>query len=143
MNAGVIQDILRHISCRDLVFVVKADGDGEAVPSGTLIVKRYLYLQVEAPRADVPAFIFNKALADAAGIGQPPQLVMKGRKWRLSEHMTTSEIVQTAFAAALHFEEHELRENFSYRGQAVFGPHFDVDDLVALAAVRGKAGARP
>ena len=55
-----------------------------------------------------------------------------GRKWRLSAHMTRSEIVQTAFMAVLVCEEHECRESFKYRGEAVFGPHFNVDSLVKL-----------
>lgn len=53
----------------------------------------------------------------------------RGRKWMLSYHMTKSEIVQTALAAVLAAVEHEAREHFLYRGQAIFGPHFDVDAL--------------
>ena len=54
------------------------------------------------------------------------------RKWRLSQHMTASEIVQTAFKCVLTAVEHEAREQFTYRGQAIFGPHFDVEALVAI-----------
>lgn len=61
--------------------------------------------------------------------GGEPQ---SGRKWRLSVWMTRSEIVQTAFKAVLAAEEHEVREKFNYRGRNIFGPHFDVDALVAL-----------
>lgn len=56
-----------------------------------------------------------------------------GRKWLLSAHMTTSEIVQTALKAVLTAEEHEAREHFIYDGQAIFGPHVDVDALWSLA----------
>lgn len=56
----------------------------------------------------------------------------RSRKWQLSPYMTTSEIVQTALKAALTAEEHEVRENFRYRGEAIFGPHFDVDKLVEM-----------
>jgi hypothetical protein len=56
-----------------------------------------------------------------------------GRRWWLSEHMTRSEIVQTALMAVLAAEEHEVREHFRYRGAAIFGPHFDVDQLHLLA----------
>ena len=59
-----------------------------------------------------------------------------GRKWLISQHATRSEIVQTAFKAVLTALEHETREQFLYRGQAVFGPHFDVDSLAALALAR-------
>jgi len=55
-----------------------------------------------------------------------------GRKWTLSKHMTVSELVQTAFMACLAWEEHECREEFRYKGQAVFGPHFHVEALVKL-----------
>lgn len=55
------------------------------------------------------------------------------RKWLLSEHMTKSEIVSTAFKAALTAEEHECRETFRYKGKKIFGPHFDVDVLAEIA----------
>lgn len=44
--------------------------------------------------------------------------------------MTKSEFVRTCFLAVLQAVEHETRENFRYRGKAVFGPHIDVDALV-------------
>lgn len=59
--------------------------------------------------------------------------IHRGRKWLLSPHMTKSEIVQTAFKAALTFEEHEAREQFLFAGAAVFAPHFDVDELWHLS----------
>lgn len=59
-----------------------------------------------------------------------------GRKWRISPHMTKSEIVATAFKAYMTWVEHEARESFQYRGQSIFGPHFDVDSLVEMAAER-------
>ena len=55
--------------------------------------------------------------------------LQKGRKWFLSPHMSKSEIVMTAFKACLTAEEHECREKFKYKGQAIFGPHFNVDVL--------------
>lgn len=56
----------------------------------------------------------------------------KGRKWLLSEHMTDGEVVQTAFLAAMTAIEHEARETFKYKGQAVFDPHYDINKLVSL-----------
>lgn len=58
--------------------------------------------------------------------------IWRGRKWRLSEHMTDSEIVQTAFAAVLAAEEHEARELFLLHGQAVLGPHLDLFNQARL-----------
>ena len=66
-----------------------------------------------------------------------PPTMQHGRKWRLSPHMMRSEIVQTCLAAVLAAEEHEAREQFRYRGRAIFGPHSSVDALWALAAAPG------
>lgn len=65
----------------------------------------------------------------------------RGRKWKLYEHMTPSELVQTAFKAALVAEEHECREAFTYKGAAIFGPHFHIDALVELCE-QGKLDVR-
>lgn len=66
----------------------------------------------------------------------------RGRKWRLSQWMTKSELVSTALMAALAAVEHEARESFTYRGEAIFGPHFDVDALHDLA-FNGHLDVRP
>jgi hypothetical protein len=62
-----------------------------------------------------------------------PGKLQHGRKWLLSEHMVKSEIVQTAFKAVLTAEEHECREQFRYRGEPIFGAHYDVEALHELA----------
>lgn len=54
------------------------------------------------------------------------------RKWRISPFMTKSEFVQTCFKCALTSYEHRAREHFRYRNVAVYGPHFDVEELVRL-----------
>jgi len=53
-----------------------------------------------------------------------------GRKWMLSQHMCKNEIVTTAFKAVMTAMEHEVRENFRYRGASIFNPHMDPDKLV-------------
>lgn len=58
--------------------------------------------------------------------------VQKGRKWLLSKHMTRNEVVQTALKAVLTAVEHEVRENFTYRGHPIYRPHYDVDALLRL-----------
>lgn len=58
------------------------------------------------------------------------------RKWRLSTHMTRSEIVQTAFKAVVTSAEHQAREFFTYRQRAVFQPHYDVDALWEIAEMK-------
>jgi hypothetical protein len=49
-----------------------------------------------------------------------------GRKWHLEPTATRAEIVRTALKAALTWQEHETREQFTYRGKPVFGPHFEL-----------------
>lgn len=52
------------------------------------------------------------------------------RKWLVSPQMTDLEIVQTVFKMFITSFEHRVREAFKYKGVRIFGPHFDVDDLV-------------
>lgn len=59
-------------------------------------------------------------------------MAWRGRKWLLSEHMTDGEVVQTAFLATMVAMEHEARELFSYKGRAIFDPHYDIEKLVDL-----------
>ena len=60
-----------------------------------------------------------------------PEL-QKTRKWQLSEFMTKSELVQTAFKCVLTSAEHRVREHFLYDGERVYSPHYDVDALARL-----------
>lgn len=62
--------------------------------------------------------------------------IQHGRKWLLSPHMTKSELEQTALMAVLAAQEHETREDFRYRGQPIFQPHYDVDALLELNLAR-------
>lgn len=62
--------------------------------------------------------------------GEP--MAWKSRKWHLSVWMTDGEIVQTAFKAVMTAMEHEIRENFRYRGVSIFDPHYDIERLVEL-----------
>lgn len=54
------------------------------------------------------------------------------RQWMLHPDMTKSEVVQTAFKLVLTSVEHEARENFTYGGRRIFGPHYNVDSLHAI-----------
>lgn len=64
------------------------------------------------------------------------------RKWMLSPHMTESEVVQTAFKCCLTSMEHRTREAFKFNGARIFGPHFDIHDLVQICRDREDAGSR-
>lgn len=52
------------------------------------------------------------------------------RKWQLSYHMVSSEVVRTAFKAVEAAVLHEAQEAFKYKGCRVYNPHFDIDALV-------------
>lgn len=72
--------------------------------------------------------------------GQP--LEWTGRKWMLSPFMCKNEIVTTAFKAVMTAMEHEIRENFRYRGVAIFNPHVDPDALVDFVGNRANIQER-
>lgn len=54
------------------------------------------------------------------------------RKWAVDPKQSNSQIVQTVFKLCLTSYEHRVREGFLYKRARVFGPHFDVEDLVKL-----------
>lgn len=103
-----VNELVRQIRFNDWRFLVIED-----------TARRLVYLQVEFEAPD----------NGLSGVARR----QRGRKWYLSLHMTDSEIVQTAFKAVLTAVEHETREQFRYKGQAIFGPHFDIEKLVKLA----------
>ena len=51
-----------------------------------------------------------------------------GRKWHIDRQASAGDIVRTAFKAVVTWQEHEARENFTYRGARLFSPHFEVDE---------------
>lgn len=63
--------------------------------------------------------------------GEPTK--QHGRKWYVSGNATRGEIIQTAFKAVMTSHEHRVREHFTWRGARPFGPHFDLEQLAALA----------
>jgi len=67
--------------------------------------------------------------------GSPPEIQLT-RRWFISPEMSKSELVQTAFKCIMTSMEHRVREHFKYRGELIFGPHFDVDGLYQLASQR-------
>jgi len=100
-----IRKIVSDIDFLDRTFVLQQKGDG------------YL-LQIR----------YFEACVDTGKL-----MEQHGRKWYISPHATTSEIVQTALKACITSMEHVVREHFTYKGERVFGPHHDVEALVVLA----------
>ncbi|MGE0751893.1 MAG: hypothetical protein AB7F39_06470 [Variibacter sp.] len=109
MTPTAIEAILSHVEFPNTRFLVRVSDEGTGCAP---------YLQLE-----------QKGQCNVTGA----PVRWRGRKWKLSAHMTKSEIVQTAFLAVLTAVEHETRETFKFKGAAIFGPHFDVERLVTLA----------
>ena len=101
----------------------------EAAATLTEVAYRGWRFDVSIEDGDYYLQVVNAAGEDAV-TGEP--LSWKGRKWRLSVHMTKSEIVNTAFLAVMTAEEHEIRETFTYKGEPIYSPHYDVDKLWRL-----------
>jgi hypothetical protein len=109
MNVEAMRDVLDDIRFYDYQFkVVEADG----LP---------IYLQATYVEPDI-----------VTGASE----VQHTRKWQLSQHMTKSEFVQTAFKCCITSMEHRTREHFRYKSAAIFGPHFDVDALFELCQAK-------
>jgi hypothetical protein len=62
-----------------------------------------------------------------------------GRKWYVSPHAIPEEVVQTALKAVLTALEHEAREEFTYEGRAIYGPHFSLTALIEAADAHREA----
>lgn len=104
MNAIEINRILKDIEYPEYIFEVKYIGDK-------------MYLQGSYLEEDIYTKRMERQFT---------------RKWLLSQYMTKSELVQTVLKCALTSAEHRVREHFLYKGERIFGPHFDVDSLVEV-----------
>jgi len=60
------------------------------------------------------------------------KMTWSGRKWQLSEYMVKSEVVRTAYKAVMCAMEHEVSEQFRYKGEPIYDPHMDVEKLLEL-----------
>lgn len=116
--------VLADVRYRDWRFIVGTDGDGRLGDGD----RHYLQVVFDAPDA--------WRTMGAMQTGEYTQY-QRGRKWWLSPHMTRSELVQTALMAVLAAVEHEAREDFRYKGVAIFGPHLDVEALRVLVQSGG------
>lgn len=108
MNRNEIEEILSNITCLDYNFLVDAMGGG-------------FYIQ---------AYYYEPCTQTGK------EEIQKTRKWYVSSHATKSEIVQTVLKAVITSMEHRAREWFLYKGERVYGPHFDVEALVEIAKAR-------
>lgn len=85
---------------------------------GDEIANGRFYFQISCERPD--------AITGVMGTG-------RSGKAFLSQHMTSSELVQVAFGLYKGYWEHEAREMFKWRGRRVFGPHISTEALWEVA----------
>lgn len=116
LTAEGARAILRNVSYPGMEFIVGSRPLFEEDSPGHGAVLLYLQLKWTGP--------CNKTGAEQE---------WTSRKWLLSEHMTKSEIVTTALKAVLTAVEHEAREQFKFKGAAIFGPHFNVEHMLTMA----------
>ncbi len=55
------------------------------------------------------------------------------RKWQLDYHMCDEEIINTAWKAVEAAIVHEAREQFKWRGEPIYRPHYDIYALHELS----------
>lgn len=108
-----VQHLLGQLKFHDWMLVVR---EVSPVPAGT-------------PIEDVPADGFRIYAHFTVGDSD----MQTTRKWLVSAYATRSEIVQTVFKMVMTALEHEAREAFLYDGEAIFGPHFDIEALYDIA----------
>lgn len=97
-----IRDIVADIKYLDWEFMVRMDGNRP-------------YLQIKGNGPD-PCTGGNSEWTS--------------RKWWLSPHMCTNEIVRTAYAALHQAVKHEMDENFTYQGVPINDPHMNLNIIV-------------
>lgn len=112
LTIAQLRNIVNHIRFNDWDFMVGTMGDG-------------FYVQIQ--------FLARDNDAPHTPVDPAPMLIQRGRKWYVSKHMTESEVVQTLLKAVLAAVEHEAREQFTYKGKQLFGPHLDVEALMEIA----------
>ena len=55
------------------------------------------------------------------------------RKYYLSDHMTTDEIIKTIYSAFKTSVEHEAMESFRVDGKILFNPHINFEKLLEIS----------
>lgn len=108
LTKAIIENFLADVKFHDWDFIVGEMGDGFS-------------LQVR--------FLARENDNDTSGMLSR----QRGRKWHLSRFMTEGEVLRTALRAVLDAQEHEAREQFTYKGKALFGPHLATEALLQVA----------
>lgn len=105
-----LQTILKDIHFQDWKFIAEEKGDG------FLVQAEFMAADTNHPDTE--------------------PVTQKTRKWYISSHATSGEVVKTALLCVLTAHEHEIRELFKYRGIALFHPHSSISALASASFAR-------
>lgn len=123
-----VEEATRHAI--ELVKRAKPDAALEHIRA---ILERVRFPEVEfivEPAGEAGCHV--SVVGSVADVRKGEPTTFTGRKWFVPRDAADGEVVRTAFKAVQTWQEHETRERFRYRGVPVFGPHADVESLVAL-----------
>jgi hypothetical protein len=109
MNIDEMRAVVRKVAFPEYEFSVVESMHG------------FVYLRAEYDEADTLTGIIERQYT---------------RRWPLSPDMTESEVVSTAFKCVFTSMEHKTREWFTYKNAAIYQPHYNVDDLLAICQKR-------
>lgn len=65
-----------------------------------------------------------------------------GRKWYLSDYMTSDEIIKTCYVAFEAAVKHEIMEGFKVGGIVLFNPHTQYTELLKISHLEIQRGER-
>lgn len=72
---------------------------------------------------------------DVCHVTKQPGYSWEGRRWIIEDHYDESHVLRAAWACFISTMEHELREQFVYKGKLPFEAHFDIADVMARARI--------
>ena len=70
--------------------------------------------------------IFVQVMFIAMSVTTGRKEIQCGRRWLIEDSASDDAILRTCLLAVLTAEEHEARELFRVKGEAIFGPHRDL-----------------
>lgn len=77
--------------------------------------------------------IFIQALYSAGCNKTGRKQLWKGRKYYLSDHMTSDEVIKTCYAAFEAAVKHEIMESFKVDDIVLFNPHVSFEELLKIS----------
>ncbi len=94
----------------------------DQISLGPVLYQDYRFRLIESDGIFLLQLVYREQDCDTLEMSE-----QHARKWFISAHSTTTEIVRTAYKAVLCSLEHRLGEWFTYDGRRVYSPHRSVE----------------